>query len=70
MNDDDGTIISDTTIEDSIMDTHTFPFDRPSEQPLVIIECKPTAPKSKGILFLGTVDTIYMFWTPGWLTIN
>jgi hypothetical protein len=51
MNDDDGTIISDTTIEESIMYTHTFPFARPSEQPPVIIECIPTIPKLKGILW-------------------
>jgi hypothetical protein len=38
------------TIEDSITYTHTFPFARPLEQPPVIIECKPTVPKLKGIL--------------------
>jgi hypothetical protein len=50
MNNNDGTIILDTTIEERITYTHTFPFVRPSEQPPVIIECKPTVPKLKGIL--------------------
>jgi hypothetical protein len=50
MSNNDRTIISDTTIEDSITYTHTFPFARPSEQPPDIIECKPTVPKLKGIL--------------------
>jgi hypothetical protein len=60
MSDDDRTIISDTTNEDSITYTHTFPFARPLEQPPVIIECKPTVPKLKWILRKnqeGFVDT-------------
>jgi hypothetical protein len=48
MNDDDGTIISDTTSEDSRTYMHTFPRTQMTERPPVIIECKPTVPKLKG----------------------
>jgi hypothetical protein len=50
MNDDDRTIISYTTNEDSIMYMHTFPIAQMTELPPVIVECKPIVPKLKGIL--------------------
>jgi hypothetical protein len=50
MNDKNGTIISDTTIEDSITYTHTFPIVQTAELPPVIIECKLSVPKLRGIL--------------------
>jgi hypothetical protein len=65
MNDDDGTIISDTTSEDSIIYTHTFPIVETSEQPPVIIECTLTIPKLKGILHNDQeafVDTSLFLW--------
>jgi hypothetical protein len=50
MNDDDGTIISDTTSEDSVTYMHTFPIVQTMELPPVIVECKPNVPKLKEIL--------------------
>jgi hypothetical protein len=49
MNHDDGTIISDTTNEDSVTYMHTIPIVRTMELPPVIVECKPNVPKFKGI---------------------
>jgi hypothetical protein len=50
MNDDDRTIISDTTSEDSRTYMHSFPRVQMMERPPVIIECTSTVPKLKGIL--------------------
>jgi hypothetical protein len=50
MNDNDGTIISDTTSEDSVTYMHTFPINPTTELPPIIVECKPNVPKLKGIL--------------------
>jgi nitrate/nitrite transporter NarK len=50
MNNDDGTIISDTTSADSVMYTHTFPIVQTMEVPPVMVECKRNAPKLKRIL--------------------
>jgi hypothetical protein len=50
MSNDDGSIISDTTSEDSITYMHTFMIVQMTELPPVIVECKPNVPKLKGIL--------------------
>jgi hypothetical protein len=50
MNDNDGTIILDSTSEDSIMYTHTFLIVQTAELPPVIVECKLNLPKLKGLI--------------------
>jgi hypothetical protein len=67
MNDDDGTIISDTTSEDSRTFKHTFLIVQTTERPPVIIECKPILSKLKGIFrnkqdFFMDTSLLYDIW--------
>jgi hypothetical protein len=50
MNSDSGSIITETTSEDSRMYTHTFSFPTSLEQTTVKVKSKRGVPKLKGIL--------------------